>query len=331
VRALMRLRRAQPNDADPRARMRLFVDLDDALAQSLSTLGIALAALAGIVALKAVGSRIPEAAVYVVAAATAGALAWWRREPLPAVAALVLAGWGWIAAMRSALDTGPLRADWGTLAAFTVAAIALGRLVELDASRERLARWVWLSGTLGTAALLFASSSRDIALRYSPAHQVLAGGWKHVALVALVLALCIASIVVARLRSALTNVEALALLGVLAALIVTSLPWASLAGAPDRSRVTRIMMVVPWALSLLGVTYALIRSAVARRDDRLVTLGIALGLLVALFEYGDWIYPHLDASVGLAVAGVLFIGLGFAAERGRRRVIAAMGDAHAEA
>jgi hypothetical protein len=319
---IRRARRTARHEEDPGAATRLFADWDDASSQSLMMLGVALATLAAIVWNASVGSPLRDGWFYFGGACLAGALAWWRRAPLLAVGSFGLGIYAWVSASR--VWTGHVT-DWPAIAAVAIGAVALARLAEHDTSRERLAHWLWLSGLGATVVLLWIASSRDALDHFVTAHTVTAGAWSHLAMLVAVIAASAAVLAVAVRRQVLAREEVWAHAAVLVSLVLTAIPWAAIAGSPATSRVTRVLMLAPTIVALGLVLASIVAVGMRRREEQLVTVGIVLGFVFVLFEYGDWIYPHLDSSVGLAIAGALFIALGFAAERGRRRVIAAMG------
>lgn len=341
VRALRRTRHIDGADRAAHWYLWPFSSSADGVGQLLLVLGIALAGIAVELTLRhfGVGSR-PS---YVLLATTlvAVALGWWQRAPL-LVMSSVLAGfswWGFSAARWAEATSSPRLVPVGVgVIAIALIAIAVARILERRSENRRLGFFAWLPGAFTLFGVLFALSSQDgiSALGSKAATSPFTHSWKLAAglgILLIVTALLLA--LAARLKA--TSLAETSALSVVFAVALTVAAWPphrtvrssgeyDLFGTASSAQLSAAGML--WAtvfnVLLLLLLLGLVFLGYQRREDWLVTFGALLLFVFVLFKYFDWLFSLLDRSVAFIGAGLLFLGVGWLMERGRRSVLAAM-------
>ena len=345
VRAILHLRKGGNTQGDPNWYVWPFSSATDGVGQLLLALGAALAGITAELALRHFGLS-PHAGIilFVVAAGTL-ALAAWQRAPLVALTGVLFSysWWGFsVNAWNQPLDaSSTLSAGVGVMV-LSVLAIGAARLLEANPADKRLAFFGWLPGSAAAVAGLFVLSSQDVIVELSGAHTVgpFAMGWKPALVLGILFALASATLAFAAWRKATSLAETTVLavvLGVMLALAVWP-PRGAASGGTEfgifglGGTATLTPVGTMWAAIfnavLLAVLLGLVFLGYQRREDWLVTSGALLLFVFVLFKYFDWLFSLLDRSIAFVGAGLLFLGVGWLMERGRRSILAAMEADH---
>jgi len=148
-----------------------------------------------------------------------------------------------------------------------------------------------------------------------------------------------ASLALAALRKAVSRAETAAIGVVLAVMLLLSVAppkgassgeFFAIFGGGGTTTLTAVGTA--WAalfnVLLLAALLGLVFLGYERREDWLVTFGAMLLFVFVLLKYFDWLFSLLDRSIAFVGAGLLFLGVGWLMERGRRSIIAAMEAEH---
>lgn len=337
VRSVIRLRRGTSIADDAAWHMHAFTTLDDLIGQLL--LGIALTL--GVIGLGTLSRRLglpvePEH-VLLVAVIAGFMLAWRMRAPALYVLA-ALGSYGWWSASAWRLTDAAKAGGIAVVVGAPIVALLLmgaGRLFEREDRGRRFGYFSWLFGLLGMLVFLFGASSID-------GLQVLSavsGGSPFGASVPLAILVggglvTSASVLIAAARSrTMAAAEAAYLVLVfIAVAALTVFPPTDVASseadlwAPGGPQLTAAGTA--WAsgfnVLLLAGLLGLVFLGYVRRENWLVNFGAVLLFVFVVVKYFDWLFTFLDRSIAFIVAGLLFLGVGAAMERGRRYVLHAM-------
>lgn len=333
VRSVMRLRRHISLADDPHWQMHAFVSLDDIIGQLLIGVGVTLGVVALVLASRRLG--LPIAADYYLLLGTVAAflLAWHFRAPaLYVLAALASYGWWSSASWRwvNQAGAGGVAVPVG-LALVGLALMAAGRLLEASGRGARFGFFSWLFGLLGLLGFLAWASSQDgiAALGHAKIGSPFVASVPLAILTGAAFAVSLALLIGAHVRvtTAVWELDALAIVW-LAVLALAAFPprVTTLGDSGPSTQLTAPGMIwaVVFNVFLLAILLGLVFLGYARRENWLVNLGAALLFVFVLLKYFDWLFTFLDRSIAFIVAGLLFLGVGAAMERGRRYVIAAM-------
>jgi hypothetical protein len=345
-RSLLRLRKSGV-DTDPHWYLWPFSSANDAIGQLLLAVGVSLAGIAVQLAIRHFGLPSYPSITLLAVTVAAGALGWWQRAPIVVLGTVALSfGWWAISTQRWVSDTGStagLATGIGVVV-LALIAISVARLVELKPADKRLGFFAWLPGTLTVITALFVLSSQSGIVLLGSKNLVspFSASLKEGAALAILFAIALGLLAFAGLRKATSLAETAALgvmLGVMLLLAFLPPRGASSGGSEydglfgGGGTPTLTAVGTSWAavfnVLLLAALLGLVFLGYQRREDWLVTFGALLLFVFVLFKYFDWLFSLLDRSIAFVGAGLLFLGVGWMMERGRRSIIKAMEVEHA--
>jgi hypothetical protein len=242
------------------------------------------------------------------------ALAYWQRAPLVLGFGILAAGGWWMAVATSGAGHIPLEYTSLGVALVASASWLLGRVHDVEDRTKRFGFVFWLAGLAVMTVLLFVISAvgpgSDI-LWAETASRLTADAWIGLGLFAAILA----GAVFAAVRRSTAFKSEIAVVAAIPVLCV--LPLLAPQAAPE-------VWALLFSAVLLGGLVGLAYLGYARREDWVVTLSAVLLFIFVLVKYFDWVFTFMDRSLAFIVAGLLFIGFGFAMERARRKLLEAM-------
>jgi hypothetical protein len=309
--------------------------LRDVIGQLLVPAGIALAWTGVALALTQAGWQPPLNVLELLGALTVLAAAYWRRAPLTlAIGIACLFGW-WLHAWftwASAASGGAaaLPAGWVLLG---VAAWLLGRGHQRSIRFDRFG-WVWWALGAGLVLVVgFAVSLQFvlIGLEQGWAKPVTVSWQLTAGVVGFIAAVAAAAGYALWRGSSRIEVAALLVVAVAFALLAFVPPGSASGWSETLKTTSGLAWAIVFNLMLLLGLLGLVFLGFQRREDWLINSAAVLLFIFVVAKYFDWLFRFLDRSLAFVIAGLLFIGVGFAMERARRTVIAAMEEAGHEA
>lgn len=325
ARAIVHAVRNPDGREDPFANPRWFMfptlSLTDLLRQLYAVIGISLVVTALTLVAQLAGLAIPPRHLALVGCALAIAGAYFQKAPL-LLGFGVLGAFGWWLAVAESASTG-VSARLAIIGFALLGCIAwlLGRTHDAERDSRRAGFVYWVLGAAALVWLLFGASSYDSANAFVGVRASTVRGVELWAWLAVLVVLLAGAVWLALRRRAVLIPELGWLLG-LAALFVV---FAATPEASDN------LWAAIFSAVLLASLVALAYLGFARREDWLVTVSAILLFVFVVVKYFDWVFTFMDRSLAFVVAGLLFIGFGFAMERGRRRILAAMEEPGAHA